>query len=129
MTLIGSSIALSALTGLELPAEQAEVFRSLGAKTVVITCGSSGTVVRTSDEAFEASAFQMEFVDGTGSGDAFAAGFILGLLQGVSMRRCVELGSALGASCVRKTGATAGVFTRSELEQFLSENKLPSATP
>jgi len=71
----------------------------------------------------------MEFVDGTGSGDAFAAGFILGLLQGVSMRRCVELGSALGASCVRKTGATAGVFTRFELEQFLSENKLPSATP
>ena len=65
-------------------------------------------------------AFSVDFVDGTGSGDAFAAGYIHGLLEGQSAERCLEFGSALGASCVRSPGATTGVFTRPELEKFLS---------
>ncbi len=67
----------------------------------------------------------MEFVDGTGSGDAFAAGFISGLLDGATPERCLEMGSALGASCVRRAGATTGVFNRSELAEFLSQHRLP----
>jgi sugar/nucleoside kinase (ribokinase family) len=67
----------------------------------------------------------VEFVDGTGSGDAFAAGFITGLIDGCSAERCLEIGSALGASCVRRSGATTGVFTRDELADFLSRHRLP----
>ena len=35
------------------------------------------------------------------------------------------MGSALGASCVRRAGATTGVFTREELAEFLSRHRLP----
>ncbi|HTI49529.1 MAG TPA: PfkB family carbohydrate kinase, partial [Planctomycetaceae bacterium] len=65
---------------------------------------------------------------GTGSGDAFAAGYIHGLLQRLPVERCLELGSALGASCVRSPGATTGVFNRNELDHFLSAHRLEIAS-
>ena len=46
------------------------------------------------------------------------------LLAGGDVRRSIEYGSALGASCVRAAGATTGVFTGEELETFLEENTL-----
>ena len=112
------------ITGETDPLVQAETFRRLGARTVIITCGGDGAVVLTETDRFRSSVFRMDYVDGTGSGDAFGAGFIYGLLQGAETRRCVEIGSALGASAVRRSGATAGVFKRSELEEFLNGNRL-----
>ena len=72
-----------------------------------------------------AEAYQVPFVDGSGGGDAFAAGYIAGLVRGLDAEGCLRLASALGASCVRAIGTTPGVFTRAECEQFLRENALP----
>ncbi len=112
------------ITGETDPLTQAEVFRCLGARTVIITCGGDGAVVLSETDRFRSTVFRMEYVDGTGSGDAFGAGFIHGMLQGADTRRCVEIGSALGASAVRRSGATAGVFTRPELDAFLQSNRM-----
>ena len=72
----------------------------------------------------KANAFAVPFVDGSGGGDAFAAGYMDGLLQGLDAEGCLRLGSAVGASCVRTIGTTTGVFTRPELEAFLRANTL-----
>jgi sugar/nucleoside kinase (ribokinase family) len=112
------------ITGQDDPIVQAKTFQALGAGTTVITCGAEGTVVLSKTENLRGGVFSVDYVDGTGSGDAFAAGYILGLLEGADTRRCLELGSALGASCVRKIGASTGVFTRAELDEFLSRNRL-----
>jgi sugar/nucleoside kinase (ribokinase family) len=112
------------ITGQHDPLEQAKIFQNMGTKTTVVTCGSEGTVVLNGSERFRTRVFPVECVDGTGSGDAFAAGYILGMLEHATTIRCVELGSALGASCVRRTGASAGVFNRSELDAFLMANQL-----
>jgi len=112
------------LTGLADPVEQARSFLDAGARTVVITCGGDGAVLAGESGILRAGRFPVEFVDGTGSGDAFAAGYIAGLLEGLPPERCLEIGSALGASCVRRAGATTGVFTRCELDEFLSTNRL-----
>lgn len=113
------------VTGLADPLDQAAKFHAAGAKTVVITCGNDGAVLVTAGKKLRSGTFPIEFVDGTGSGDAFAAGFISGLLDGCGPEECVEIGSALGASCVRRAGATTGVFTRDELAAFLRSHKLP----
>ncbi|QDT47997.1 putative sugar kinase YdjH [Symmachiella dynata] len=113
------------MTGLENARDQAERFREAGARTVVITRGETGTVLAGDGELIEGGVFPVSFVDGTGSGDAFDAGFVLGMLEGRSNAECLRLGSALGASCVRQIGATAGVFTRPELDAFLREHELP----
>lgn len=112
------------MTGEPDPLGQAEIFRALGAGASVITCGAQGAVYLSETKRFRSGVFPVSFVDGTGGGDAFDAGFIVGLLENAPPERCVELGSALGASCVRQSGATNGVFTRAELDGFLAGNRL-----
>ena len=112
------------LTGESDALAQANQFRAAGAKSVVITCGGEGAVLSGPGGAFRAGSFSIDFIDGTGAGDAFAAGYISGLIDGASPERCVEIGSALGASCVRRAGATTGVFTQAELDEFLSQHRL-----
>jgi sugar/nucleoside kinase (ribokinase family) len=112
------------ITGLTAPVEQARALRDAGARTVIVTCGGGGSVLADATGFYEASSFPVEFVDGTGSGDAFCAGYISGLLDGRSPLECLEMGSALGASCVRQAGATTGVFDQAELAEFLAREKI-----
>lgn len=112
------------ILGRKNPIDQARAFRDLGARTVVITMGERGSVLATPDGIFQAGTFPIEYIDGSGGGDAFAAGYILGMIEGMSDEECLIQGSAVGASCVRAIGTTAGVFTRAELTEFLSCNKL-----
>jgi sugar/nucleoside kinase (ribokinase family) len=113
------------MTGESDPLKQAEVFRRLGVKTVVITLGGNGSVLVSDRARIRAGVFSVPFVDGSGGGDAFAAGFIYGLLRGTDEEGCLRVASALGASCVRAIGTTPGVFTRIECEEFLNKNTLP----
>lgn len=114
----------AAITGLDDPVAQADRFREAGAKTVVITCGERGTVLVNDRVRLRAGVFPVNYVGGTGSGDAFDAGYIAGLLAGGDERQCLAWGSALGASCVRAVGATEGVFNKAEVEAFLAEQHL-----
>jgi sugar/nucleoside kinase (ribokinase family) len=106
------------------PLWQAERFRAMGAGTVIITRGDRGSVLVGEGMRLRAETYRMPFVDGTGGGDAFAAGYIDGLLRGLDAEGCLRHGSAVGASCVRAIGTTTGVFTRVELEAFLRDNPL-----
>ncbi len=56
-----------------------------------------------------------------GAGDAFAAGYLMGFLQGRSTSVCLEWGAAAGASCLLGEGASNGVLP---LEQALDLLKM-----
>jgi sugar/nucleoside kinase (ribokinase family) len=112
------------MTGERDPVRQAERFRRLGATTVIITRGSEGAILIGPKACLRAGAFVMPFVDGSGGGDAFAAGYICGLLRNEDEEGCLRIASALGASCVRAVGTTTGVFTRAECTEFLKQNAL-----
>jgi sugar/nucleoside kinase (ribokinase family) len=112
------------ITGEADPLRQADVFRHLGAGTVVITMGGEGAVLVNERVRLKAGAYPIEFVDGSGGGDAFDAGIICGLLHNQDDEGCLRLASALGASCVRAVGTTTGVFTRTECEEFLRRHTL-----
>lgn len=112
------------ITGLTDPLQQAERFREVGAKTVVITQGRRGSLLVSDHLRLRAGIYPIEFVGGAGSGDAFDAGYIMGLLLGEDPAGCLRWGSALGASCVRAIGATEGVFTRPEAEAFMRQHEL-----
>ena len=89
-----------------------------------MTLGDRGSVLATEGRRLRAGAFAVPFVDGSGGGDAFAAGYIDGLLRGLDAEGCLLRASAVGASCVRAIGTTTSVFTREECEAFLRENTL-----
>jgi sugar/nucleoside kinase (ribokinase family) len=112
------------ITGKKDPFAQAEFFHQRGVKTAVVTMGGEGAVLVSDGLRLEAGVFSMPYVDGSGGGDAFDAGFIYGLLRGLDAEGCLQVASALGASCVRAIGTTPGVFTRDECEQFLGEHAL-----
>ncbi len=104
--------------------KQAEMFHRLGVGTAIVTLGDGGAVLVSKDVRLRSGTYKVPFVDGTGGGDAFAAGYIWGLLQGLDAKGCLRTGSAVGASCVRAIGTTTGVFTQAECEAFMRENEL-----
>ncbi len=60
-------------------------------------------------------------VDTTGAGDAFATGFLYGLLKGKGLRECGLLGDIVAQFCITKVGAREGLPTSIELAQRYRE--------
>lgn len=64
---------------------------------IVVTRGSNGSVCTIDGTYYEHPGFAVELADTIGSGDAFLAGFIFKLSQGVGPPEILEFSSALGA--------------------------------
>lgn len=101
------------------PVRQARAFHAMGARRVIVTQGDRGVVSISADLKVRLGVYPIDYVDGSGGGDAFNAGYIIGLLEGRPELECLKLASAVGASCVRAVGTTEGVFTRPEADEFL----------
>jgi sugar/nucleoside kinase (ribokinase family) len=106
------------------PFKQATTFHAMGAGRVIVTRGEHGAIAVSDKQQVQVGTFPIDYVDGSGGGDAFDAGYILGLLENRSEIDCLKLASAIGASCVRAVGTTAGVFTRAEADEFLATHHL-----
>jgi sugar/nucleoside kinase (ribokinase family) len=106
------------------PILQARMFHDLGARRVIITMGGNGAVSFSDQLRVRLGTYPIPYVDGSGGGDAFDAGFIAGLLDGLDELGCLKIASAVGASCVRAIGTTAGVFTRAEADAFIAQHEL-----
>ena len=92
----------------------------LGPKIVVITLGEKGCLVATSKEHLVINTRKVRVVDTTGAGDAFAAGFLFGLLKNLPIKKCAEIGNAVASFSVQKIGARAGLPNRKELFSVVS---------
>jgi sugar/nucleoside kinase (ribokinase family) len=112
------------ISGDKDPLRQAEFFHRLGTATAVITMGGEGAVLVQKGVRLRAGTYPITYVDASGGGDAFDAGFIYGLLHNLDPAGCLRVASALGASCVRAIGTTPGVFTRAECEAFMKQHAL-----
>jgi len=106
------------------PVRQAQAFHAMGARRVVVTLGSRGAIAVSDALQVRLGTYPVPFVDGTGGGDAFVAGNIAGLLDGLPEIDWLKLASAAGASWVRAVGASAGVFTRAGAEEFIARHDL-----
>ena len=60
-------------------------------------------------------------LDTTGAGDAFATGFLYGLLNGKGLEECGRLGDIAAQFCITKMGAREGLPTLPELTQRYQE--------
>ena len=83
--------------------------------TRVVTLGREGAEVRTRGEEtiHVPIAGEVERVDPTGVGDAFRAGFLVGLAGGMGHERCAQLGSVLAAHVLETVGTQEYTVTRS----------------
>jgi sugar/nucleoside kinase (ribokinase family) len=107
-----------AITGEQEPTRAVRRLRELGARVAAVTCGAEGCYV--AGESFEGhvAGFLIESLDGTGAGDAFAAGFLRGLLAERPLEECARLANAAGALATRAIGAFEGVGDLAETERL-----------
>jgi ribokinase len=90
----------------------------LHGRVVVTKHGPRGGAVHTPERTFEHPGFEVEPVDTTGAGDAFAAGFVATLLEHDDYERALEFANACGALASQSEGARTAP-TRKEIEAFL----------
>lgn len=98
------------LTGKTTPEEIAEALLAGGAKTVVVKLGERGAYYRTAAESGYVDGFQVaQIVDPIGAGDAFAAGFLSGLLRGWPLREAVGFANRVAAFVLTTVGDVEGL--------------------
>jgi sugar/nucleoside kinase (ribokinase family) len=79
--------------------------RERGVPGAVVRIGADGALVAHGDAvAHVAPRRTEEVIDEIGAGDAFAAGFAYGLLQGWDAERCTQAANAIAACALRGTG-------------------------
>ncbi len=75
-------------------------------KLVIVTRGEKGAVAINGDEVFESNIHKnLRIVDLTGAGDLFAAGFLHGHINKLSIKECLEKGTEMSAKIIQQIGA------------------------
>jgi sugar/nucleoside kinase (ribokinase family) len=92
-----------------------------GVGTVAATCGADGAIVVDADGVTRVPAFEIEVVDTTGCGDAFSAGFVVGLALGRPKRDAAVLGCAAAALVAGGLGSDYGEFDLAAADAFARE--------
>ncbi|MGW4423221.1 sugar kinase [Streptosporangium sp. NPDC004631] len=87
----------------------------LGVREVVVKHGDKGATAYTPDGSVHRDAVPVTAVDTIGAGDAFVAGYLSGLLDGLDVDRRLRRGVTLGAFAVATRGDWEGLPYRSEL--------------
>lgn len=109
------------------PDEIADVFVSKGVKNVVIKLGSKGSYLRKEGEE-KGSIYQPFYIDNpvdtTGAGDSFCSGCLAAYSMGKSLEDCMVFANATGAQCVTAMGATTGIKSFAETEEFIKNKAI-----
>lgn len=116
----------------------ADVCMELGAKVLVIKCGAKGMYYRTASEqklmempqslnldckvwaereGVEKSYIPEKVLSATGAGDTSIAAFLAAMLEGCTIKECMELAAGTGACCVASYDALGGLVSFSELRK------------
>lgn len=123
--LIPNETEVNLLTG--LPAtdlnsteQAARTLLERGVKNVIVTLGSKGALIVTSEQITHVDTFKVNVVDTTAAGDAFIGGFATALLKDKSLEDAVRYGCACGALATTKFGAQPSLPTKEEVDTFMS---------
>lgn len=108
------------LTRLNNPEEIADFYIKKGVKVVIIKLGEDGAYYKTGQKQGIVAGFKVDHVvDTVGAGDAFAAGIVSGLLEGLPLEKAIERGNAMGAIIITSKGDNDILPTKQQLEDFL----------
>ena len=92
---------------------------SMGARTVVLTLGKQGCLLKNERECLQVPAFQVKAVDTTAAGDTFCGALAAGLARGREWREALRFATAASAVCVTRMGAQPSIPTERETNEFL----------
>lgn len=107
---------------LESREKKAGKLLELGVKNVLVTAGEQGVFHYSESGKQHFPAFEVEVVDTTAAGDAFAGAFACGIQKQWSLPEAVEYAVIVAAMSVTKLGAQDSLPAREEVEKFRVAN-------
>jgi sugar/nucleoside kinase (ribokinase family) len=113
------------LTGRQDSRAAAESLLAQGPEAVLVKRGACGSLLATRAGMMEFSAFQVEVFDTTCAGDAAAAGFLLGVSQGLPVEESARLANAAGALCTTQL-SHHGIVSLEQARRFIATQSSPS---
>lgn len=100
---------LRTLTGTDDIEQGAKQLSAWGAKEVIITLGSKGSVVYSEDKFFSIPAYRpKQIVDATGCGDTYMAGYLFKRMQNRTIRQAGEFAAAMATLKLEASGPFRG---------------------
>lgn len=110
------------LLGIRTPEKIIERLRGLGVKKMAIKLGANGAIVAEEKEIYRIPAYPVKVVDEIGAGDAFASGFLSGVLEGKGIEACGKMGALMGAMAVSSVGDVEGLPDREAMDHLLADD-------
>ena len=111
------------LLGTEDPETIARLLLEQGSTHVGVKRGSKGSYVADANKGYFIEPYPVEVVDTIGAGDAFNAGFLAGLLDGLPTEQCGKMGSITGSLAVSSYGDVEGFPDRSTFDRIWDNTK------
>lgn len=112
------------MCGLTDRQEVIKFFLDAGAKHTIFKMGGEGSSIayRENGRIHESRvpALKAPIVDSTGCGDAYCAGFIMGLSMGWELEKCAKLGTAAGGLVIQGLGSDAGIIDLEQTIEFMN---------
>ena len=94
------------------------------ARLAVVKIGTKGALIKQGDEAVHVGIMAAaKRVDTTGAGDFYAAGFMAGLCDGLSLRQCGTIGAITAGKVIEVVGTTFGEESWEEILRLVRKVK------
>ncbi|MFD0870410.1 ribokinase, partial [Paenibacillus residui] len=124
--IVPNETEISQLTGIEVHDQvtaklaAVELLRQ-GVSTVFAKLGEKGIVVVNANRTFFVEPYQVQAVDSTAAGDAFAGAVGAAIVSGKDVWASAKFASAIGAITVTRKGAQASMPSLEEAEDFMKK--------
>ena len=113
-----------AFTGEPEPVNALQAISSM-CELAVVKIGTRGALIKCGGEVLHAGIMAAaKRVDTTGAGDFYAAGFMTGLCNGLSLRQCGTLGAITAGKVIEVVGTTLGEEAWTEIMQLFTKVKV-----
>jgi sugar/nucleoside kinase (ribokinase family) len=86
------------------PEEAATILGEL-AEIVIVKLGAEGSLIRSGNQTLRVGVRPSNPIDTTGAGDLYASGFLYGLIHGMSLEICGQIGAILSGKVIEINGA------------------------
>lgn len=111
------------MSGLKEPMDAIRFFLERGARHTVFKMGGRGSSAAWMEDGrireIRVPALDVPIVDSTGCGDAYCAGFIVGLSLGYDLEHACQLGTAAGGLVIQGLGSDAGIVNLEQTLEFM----------
>lgn len=89
---------------------------------VIVTDGKNGAMATNGDYVYQVRPHKTKVVESTGAGDAFASGFLSGVLMGKDIETSLQIGMANATSVISFIGAKEVILTRAQALARIRKN-------